>query len=145
MLPLIEKLGDAAAKRATANMAADMPTLDVPGYMKALARRSTLLREWLLFLERYPLVLMPSCYEPPFPNGLDQEGAAAMRRILAAQEPQLAIPILGLPALAVPTGAAEGAPMGVQLVASRYREDLCLAAGEVIEARADLALPIEPQ
>jgi amidase len=145
MLPLIEKLGDAAARRATANMAADMPTLDVPGYMKALARRSTLLREWLLFLERYPLVLMPSCYEPPFPNRLDQEGAAAMRRILAAQEPQLAIPILGLPALAVPTGTAEGAPMGVQLVASRYREDLCLSAGEVIEARANLALPIEPR
>jgi hypothetical protein len=35
--------------------------------------------------------------------------------------------------------------MGVQLVASRYREDLCLSAGEVIEARADLALPIEPR
>jgi amidase len=68
-----------------------------------------------------------------------------MRRILAAQEPQLEIPILGLPALAVPTGAAEGAPMGVQLVASRYREDLCLSAGEVIEARANLALPIEPR
>lgn len=145
MLPLIEKFGDAAAKRATENMAADVPALDMQGYMKALARRSTLLREWLVFLERYPLVLMPTCYEPPFPNGLDQEGTAAMRRIIAAQEPQLAIPILGLPGLAVPTGVAEGAPIGVQLVASRYREDLCLLAGEVIEARADLALPIEPR
>jgi amidase len=145
MLPLIEKFGDAAAKRATENMVADVPALDMQGYMKALARRSTLLREWLLFLERYPLVLMPACYEPPFPNGLDQEGNSSMRRILAAQEPQLAIPILGLPGLAVPTGVADGAPMGVQIVASRYREDLCLLAGEVIEARADLALPIEPR
>jgi amidase len=126
-------------------MTSDRPTLDMQGYMKALARRATLLREWLLFLERYPLVLMPSCYEPPFPNGLDQQGAEAMRRIVAAQEPQLAIPMLGLPGLAVPTGTVEGAPMGVQLVASRYREDLCFAAGEVIESRADLVLPIEPK
>jgi amidase len=145
MLPMIEKYGDDAAKRSVESMMADAPTLDMPAYMKALSRRSTLLRDWLLFLERYPLVLMPVSYEPPFPNGLDQEGKAAMRRILAAQEPQLAIPILGLPGLAVPTGTAEGAPMGVQLVASRYREDLCLRAGEVIEARADLALPIDPR
>jgi amidase len=145
LLPLIEKLGDRAAKRAAENMGADVPALDMPGYMRALARRATLLREWLLFLERYPIVLMPVCYEPPFPNGLDQEGPDAMRRILAAQEPQLALPLLGLPGLAVPTGAVDGAPMGVQLVASRFREDLCLAAGEVIEARADLVLPIDPK
>lgn len=145
MLPLIEKLGDAAAKRAAANMAVDTPPLDLPGYMAALSRRSTLLREWLLFLERYPLVLMPVSYEPPFPDGLDQESPEAMRRILAAQEPQLAIPILGLPALAVPTGTADGAPVGVQIVASRYREDLCLAAGEVIEARSGPVLPIDPR
>jgi amidase len=145
MLPLIEKLGDAAAKRAAANMAVDTPPLDLPGYMGALSRRSTLLREWLLFLERYPLVLMPVSYELPFPDGLDQESPEAMRRILAAQEPQLAIPILGLPALAVPTGTADGAPVGVQIVASRYREDLCLAAGEVIEARSGPVLPIDPR
>lgn len=145
MLPLIEKLGDTAVKRAAANMALDTPPLDLPGYMAAISRRSTLLREWLLFLERYPIVLMPVSYEPPFPDGLDQESPEAMRRILAAQEPQLAIPILGLPALSVPTGTADGAPVGVQVVASRYREDLCLAAGEVIEARSGLVLPIDPR
>jgi len=36
----------------------------------------------------------------------------------------------------VPVGLAHGVPVGVQLVAGRFREDLCLAAGEIIEARA---------
>jgi amidase len=56
-----------------------------------------------------------------------------------------AVPVLGLPALAVPTGIVDGLPMGVQLLAARFREDLCLAAGEAIEARAGVAarLPLD--
>jgi amidase len=40
----------------------------------------------------------------------------------------------------VPVGLAGGAPAGVQLVASRYREDLCLDAAAAIEARAGTLL-----
>jgi amidase len=35
-------------------------------------------------------------------------------------------------------------PVGVQLVAGRYREDLLLAAGETIEAKGAPASPIDP-
>jgi amidase len=52
--------------------------------------------------------------------------------------------VLGLPAMAVPTGAVDGLPMGVQLVGPRFREDLCLAAAEAIEARAGVLTPIDP-
>jgi amidase len=57
-----------------------------------------------------------------------------------------AIPVLGMPALAVPTGIVDGVPIGVTVMAARFREDLCLAAGEAIEARAGVAsrLPIDP-
>jgi amidase len=34
--------------------------------------------------------------------------------------------------------------VGVQLVAARFREDLCLGAGEAIEARAAIATPVDP-
>jgi amidase len=46
----------------------------------------------------------------------------------------------------VPTGIVDGVPIGVTVMAARFREDLCLAAGEAIEARAVVAsrLPIEP-
>jgi amidase len=33
----------------------------------------------------------------------------------------------------------------VQLVAGRFREVTCLAAGEIIEARAGVATPIDPR
>lgn len=45
----------------------------------------------------------------------------------------------------MPTGLSGGVPMGVQLIAGRYREDLLLAAAEIIEARASMATPIDPQ
>jgi hypothetical protein len=35
------------------------------------------------------------------------------------------------------------AQMGVQLVANRYREETCLAAGEVTEARNSIKLPFD--
>jgi amidase len=50
--------------------------------------------------------------------------------------PQIGLPYLGLPALTVSTGLLGRTPVGVQIVAGRYREDLCLAAGEAIEAAA---------
>ena len=36
----------------------------------------------------------------------------------------------GLPALTVSTGLVGRIPVGVQIVSGRYREDLCLSAGE---------------
>ncbi len=52
--------------------------------------------------------------------------------------------LLGLPATAVPVGRTGTIPLGVQVIGSRYREDLTLDAAEVIEARHGLPTPIEP-
>jgi len=57
----------------------------------------------------------------------------------------MAIPVLGLPAMAVPTGVANGLPVGVQIVGPRFREDLCLAAAAAIEARVPRITPIDPR
>jgi amidase len=61
-----------------------------------------------------------------------------------AQMPQLGLPYLGLPALTVSTGLLGGTPVGVQVVSGRYREDLCLAAGEAIEAGGTPPAPVDP-
>ncbi|MFX4497582.1 hypothetical protein ABTA56_19385, partial [Acinetobacter baumannii] len=59
--------------------------------------------------------------------------------------PMLAVSVLGLPGLSVPTGLAGGLPTGVQLVAGRYREDICFDAAEVIEAHVGPMVPIDPR
>lgn len=44
--------------------------------------------------------------------------------------------MMGLPGLSVPTGVDGHLPAGVQIVATRFREDRCLAVGELVESAA---------
>lgn len=110
----------------------EKPTL--PSLMAALQRRIQLAREWHLFFTEYPLLLCPVSAEPPFPDQLDVESPAAFKRVIEAQMTQIGLPFMGMPVLSVATAAGR-APMGVQLVAARFREDVLLAAGAEIEAR----------
>src|SRR3546814_11464136 len=71
---------------------------------------------------------MPNSGEPAFRVGEDLIDEPTARRIWRAQLPQLAIPVLGLPAVSVPTGLHDGVPMGAQIDAGRFREELCLDA-----------------
>ncbi len=98
----------------------------------------------MLFLERYPLLLMPVSSLKPVFLDYDQQGDAAVARMLTAHHPMLAVSMLGLPGLAAPTGEAGDVPLGAQLVSGRFREDICLAAVEIIEARSPAVTPIEP-
>ena len=102
--------------------------------METLQRRIQLAREWQLFLTDYPLLLCPVSAEPPFPDMLDVESPESFKRVVEAQMTQIGLPLMGMPGLSVAT-AAGSAPMGVQLVAARFREDILLAAGAEIEAR----------
>jgi amidase len=103
-----------------------------------------LTREWLQFLETYSVLLMPVSAELPFPDGLDLRDDASFARVWRAQLPQIAIPFMGLPALTVSTGLVGRVPVGVQVVSGRYREDLCLLAGEAIEAGGTPSAPVDP-
>ena len=91
---------------------------------------------WLLNTEQYPVLLMPNSWERQFPIDDDTHSASRMQRIVAAQSPLLGTAMMGLPGLSVPTGLNSGLPVGVQLVANRYREGRLLRAGALIEERA---------
>lgn len=114
------------------HMAERNPPPGLDAYQDALTLRAGLLRQWMQFFERFPVVLLPVSGEPPFRADADQEGAARFGELMEAQLTQLALPALGLPGLAVATDPVDGVPMGVQLTGPRYREDLLLAAGEAI-------------
>ena len=97
---------------------------------------------WGQFLQDHPIVLSPITCERPWLVGDDisrvQEIAASMRMILPVN-------ILGLPGCAVPVGADDGLPQGVQLIGGRFREDLLLDAAQAIEDRAPVLTPIQPR
>jgi amidase len=135
---------DPGALAALAGHKARAAALDQSGFSQTLTRRATLLRLWQQFLLDYPLVLLPVSAELPFPDQLDLQGDAAYHRVWAAQMTQIGLPLLGLPALSVCTGMHGTAPVGVQLLAARYREDICLAAGEALEQGGVAPSPVDP-
>ena len=141
---VVEKFGDETVKRSRASLLAYAGDLDYEGYVRALATRTTMLRDWYAFFERYPILVMPISWQRPFPIDHDLKGDDATREMLDAHRPMLAISLLGLPGLSVPAGLADGVPVGVQIVSARFGEERLLAAGEVIEARAAMPTPIDP-
>ncbi|MEZ5417351.1 MAG: amidase [Vicinamibacterales bacterium] len=144
--PSIAQHGDAGIQRAMGLMLEAFPADGGAPYMRALAERARVVRDWQRFFETVPLVLAPVCTEPVYPRGFDLESVERTRLMWRECTTLTAVPVLGVPALAVPTGVVDGLPTGVTVLAARFREDLCLAAGEAIEARAAVAaeLPLDP-
>jgi len=143
-LATAEKEGDPGALACLRGKRADVFPFDQAAFSKALTRRATLLREWMLFLEKYAALVIPVSGELPFPDQLDRKDDASFARVWHAQLTQIAIPFLGLPGLTVSTGLVGKTPVGVQVVSSRFREDLCLLAGEAIEAGGVPPSPVDP-
>jgi amidase len=143
-LEAAEREGDPGALACLRGNRSKVFPFDATTLSKVLTRRATLTREWLEFLQEYPVLLMPVSGELPFPDQLDRKDEASFARVWQAQVPQIAIPFMGLPGLTVSTGLVGRIPVGVQLVSGRYREDLCLLAGEAIEAGGTPASPIDP-
>jgi amidase len=132
----MRELGSADFNQALTGLLKMATILDGEGYMRAIAHRSRILREWLMFLEAYPLILTPvSARRTPAVNA-DLGGDAALRAFFWNDTRFIsAISVLGLPAAVTPAGLLDGHPVGVQLIGSRYREDLCLDAAAAIEQR----------
>ncbi len=126
-------------------MSALCPEPDLDSMLDTLQARMECVREWSLFLKDFSVLLCPVSAEPPFPDQLDVQSPAAFRRVFAAQMLQVGLPFMGLPGLTVSTGVTKGVPIGVMLVAGRFREDLLLQAGEAIEQQGAPPVPIDPR
>jgi len=140
----IEKFGDETVKRARASTWAYAGDLDYETYVRSLALRTAVLREWNAFFTRYPILVMPVSWQRPFPIDEDQKGTEATRALLDAQRPLGAISLLGLPGLSVPVMLTDSVPVGVQIVGPRFSEERLMGAGEAIEARRAIHTPIDP-
>ena len=131
---LIAAEGDEDAQFVFAEMSKRAPPVDLDGLQDAFQARTAQLRRWQEFLARHPLLLCPVSGELPFDDQDDIRSPERFAEIMDAQLTQLGLPALGLPGLSLATGFAGARPVGVQLVADRFREDVLLEAGEAIEA-----------
>jgi len=131
---MVAREGEADSQFVFARMSEFVGEVGFRSLMEALQERVGILRQWELFLRDFPVVLCPSSGELPFDQQLDVSSEAAFARVYEAQLIQRAVPAIGVPALSVATGEANGRPVGVQLIGPRYREDILLAAGRDIEA-----------
>lgn len=145
--PAMVEHGGEGIRRAMGLMLDAHPAADGVPYMKALADRARVVRDWQRFFERVPLVVAPVCTAPVYERGFDLESADRTAALWRECTTLTAVPVLGVPGLAVPTGVVDGLPTGIQIVAPRFREDLCLAAGAAIEARAGMTsqVPLDPR
>ena len=108
------------------------------------AERSRLSRVWSEFFSAYPVVIGPTWTCLPWPIDSDLDPETGMDLTLGTAHFISPANVLGLPSVALATGVADGLPTGVQIYADRWREDLCLAAAEQIEAASPMPTPIDP-
>jgi amidase len=141
--PLMQQVGDADGQASMRGWLDWHQPADLAGYLGAHAERDALVLRWLGFLQQWPLLVLPVLCDLVPRQALDvtPEGQA---KVLESLRASLLAPLLGLPGLAVPVGSHGRLRTGVQIMAGRFREDLCLDAGEVIEAAEGVVAPIDP-
>ncbi|MEO6300942.1 MAG: amidase family protein, partial [Paracoccaceae bacterium] len=126
--------GDPDAIFVYENLCRHAPETDLNGFMDIFPARSRLVRLWRAFFAAAPVLLCPVSGELPFADHRDIASQADFDAVIEAQTTQIGLPLMGLPCLTVTTGAVGNTPVGVQLVADQFREDLLLDLGQIIGA-----------
>jgi len=114
----------------------DLQAMPMPAVWQT---RHRLMRVWSEWFRQYPVVVTPVWPEQAFPADADiDRGIDYVVRMLQFVTPA---PLLGLPAVAVPTGVHNGLPVGVQVQADRWRDLWCLDAADAIESACGALWP----
>ncbi len=141
--PLMQQVGDADGIASMGAWLGQHPATDLAGYVAALTERDAMQLRWLSWFEQWPLLITPVLCDLP-PAQRSDVTAEGQLGVLASMRASLIAPLLGLPGLAVPVGRHGRLRPGVQIMATRWREDLCLDAGEVIEAAEGVVGTVDP-
>ncbi|MFB9905817.1 amidase [Allokutzneria oryzae] len=126
-----------------------MPPCSLADYVKVTGDRHGIVRDWKRFQQRYPLVVGPVSTQPVGDRDPRVSGPEEHMRSTLAISLNTVTTLVGVPAVAVPTGVggaspSGGVPRGVQVIGGHFREDLCLAAAAEIERRFGTVTPVTP-
>ena len=110
-------------------------------YEAMYGQRHAIASAWQEFQEDFPVTVGPIMTQPPFVVGYDLQEPGD---VLDQMRFEVALNLLGLPAVCVPTGVANGLPQVVEVIGGRYREGLCLEAAQAIEDALGIVTPIDP-
>jgi len=110
----------------------------------AMVARRELSTAWNLVFTDYDLVISPTLNVPPFPVGQPFPAGPDGQPNYAWSNTAL-FNLTRHPALTRPAGLSRsGLPVGLQIVAAHYRDDLVLQASAALEAARPLAYPVLP-
>lgn len=143
--PKLAQSGDPGIAAFLSHWWALQPPRDLQGYLQAYVERDALLHQWNRFFEAWPIVIMPASTGAPPAAGIDVQGPEGARAMIDALYFQLMLPALGLPGLAMPIDVGTPMPQGIQIFGARWREDVLLDAGAIIEAHEGPRTPIDPR
>ncbi|MEV6756680.1 amidase [Streptomyces sp. NPDC051214] len=146
MLPLVNEVGDDDIRTslkysfgAAAAIWGERPSL--AAYIQGWARRATLITQLQQLLGTHRVLLTPVSAELPFEQDADIASPERAAELIAAMWPMAAVPVLGFPAVTVPSALSEGLPVSVQLIGGRYAEERILDAAQAIEDRTPRYVP----
>jgi aspartyl-tRNA(Asn)/glutamyl-tRNA(Gln) amidotransferase subunit A len=136
MRHMVDEMGDGMSPRFVQMLRSDWTAED---FTEALMMRKAVVNEMVTVMERFDLVISPTCAVPAFP--LDGEGPTEIDgQAVTPTSWQGFTPIANLtgqPAISVPSGiTAGGLPVAIQLIGPHLRDGAVLAAAAAYERSA---------
>ena len=106
-------------------------------YLRALKVRALIRNEVLSLFKRFDVVVSPTMPTPPFKIGEKVRDPLAMYMM---DVDTVTANLAGVPAVSVPCGFVDGLPVGLQIMAPYFREDLALRVAMALEDELKLYL-----
>lgn len=129
---LVQEEDDPDANLVYGRLKKIVQSADSKDIMTVLKERASLTREWRQFLNKTSVLLCPVSCSLPFDDLKDLGTEKEFEQIVEDQILQIGLPFMGLPGLTITVDRTGDRPVGVQLVASHFREDILLSSAEII-------------
>ena len=129
---LVQEEDDPDANLVYGRLKKIVQSADSKDIMTVLQERASLTREWRQFLNKTSVLLCPVSCSLPFDDLKDLGTEKEFEQIVEDQILQIGLPFMGLPCLTITVDRTGDRPVGVQLVASHFREDILLSSAEII-------------